>query len=224
MPENHLENTTNQESLFLNEHLMTLACVLVTLTSLVSMVLGIAQKDSFAVFEVLVRLVTAVAMYLSFRFYKWDVAKGLMGGVLFCLMYHEAHLVIDKLWGEQDFDIYLVSGIQGSLYLSAAGMTFLMTVIITINHFFINYASHGNPKDVIFNRIAIFFKLAVSVLLVASNGRLGLPSSVLWRNALQSLTDIFLILLLVTIESHFDFFNTIRRDLHILKREGRKHR
>ena len=222
MPEDHQETVQKQESIFLNEHLMALACAMVTLTSLVSMFFCFTQKDSFAVFEVLTKLVTALAMFLSFRFYKWDVAKGLMGGVLFCLMYQEAHLVIARLWGEQDFDTYLVAGVQGSLYLAAAGMAFLMTVIITINHFFINYASHGNPKDVIFNRIAILFKLAVYLLLFAANSRLGFPSAVLWRNAMQSLTDIFLLLLLVTLESHFDSFNIIRWDLLKLKREGRK--
>ena len=122
-------------------------------------------------------------MYLAFRFYKWDVAKGLTGGVLFCLMYQEAHLVLARLWSEQDFDTYLVAGVQGSLYLAAAGMAFLMTVIITVNHFFINYASRGNPKNVILNRIAVLFKLAVYLLLLAANSRLGFSAAVLWRNA-----------------------------------------
>ncbi len=64
------------------------------------------------------------------------VAKGLMGGVLFCLMYQEAHLALAVLWGEQNFDTYLMAGVFGSVYLAAAGMSFLMTVIITVNHFF----------------------------------------------------------------------------------------
>lgn len=120
-----------------------------------------------------------------------------MGGVLFCLMYQEAHLVLARLWGEQNFDSYLVAGVQGSIYLAAAGMTFLMTVIITVNHFFINYSTHGNPKNVILNRIAIAFKYAVYVLLLAENSRLGFAASILWRNALQYLHDGSVLLLLV---------------------------
>ncbi len=214
--------TSKNESVFLNERFMAATCVLVVVTSLVSLCLCLAEPDPFAVFELLIKLVTAVAMFLAFKYYKWDVAKGLMGGVLFCLMYQEAHLVLARLWSEQDFDVYLVAGVQGSLYLAASGMALLMTLIITINHFFINYSSHGNPKDVILNRIAILFKLAVYILLFAANSMLGLSHAMLWKNAVQYITDIALLLLLVSVESQFDSFNILRQELLNLKREGRK--
>lgn len=211
-----------RESIFLNEHFMAAACAVVVVTGLASLYFCFAEKDSFAVFELLTKLVTAASMYLAFRFFKWDVAKGLMGGVLFCLMYQEAHLVLARLWGEQDFDTYLVAGVQGSLYLAAAGMSFLMTVIITINHFFINYASHGNPKNVILNRMALGFKFAVYLLLLAANSQLGFPPALLWKNALQYFSDVALLLLLVSVESQFDSFNVLRQELLKDKRERRK--
>lgn len=211
-------------SIFLDERFMAAACAVVVLTSLISLFFCVKEKDSFAVFEVVTKLVTASAMFLAFKFFKWDVAKGLMGGVLFCLMYQEAHLVLNVLWGEQNFDAYLVVGVQGSLYLAAAGMAFLMTVIITINHFFINYASHGNPKNVILNRMAIIFKFAVYILLFASNSQLGFSPAILWRNAVQYLTDSVLLLLLVSVESQFDSFNVLRQELLKQKREGSKKR
>ena len=213
-----------RQSIFLDERFMAAACVVVVLTSLISLFFCVKEKDSFAVFEVVTKLVTASAMFLAFKFFKWDVAKGLMGGVLFCLMYQEAHLVLNVLWGEQNFDAYLVVGVQGSLYLAAAGMAFLMTVIITINHFFINYASHGNPKNVILNRMAIIFKFAVYILLFASNSQLGFSPAILWRNAVQYLTDSVLLLLLVSVESQFDSFNVLRQELLKQKREGSKKR
>ena len=207
------------ESIFLNERFMAAACAAVVITSLVSMFLCVREGDSFLVFEVLTKLVTAFAMYLAFKFFKWDVAKGLMGGVLFCLMYQEAHFVLNVLWAEENFDVYLVAGVQGSLYLAAAGMAFLMTVIITINHFFINYASHGNPKNVILNRMAILFKFIVYVLLFLSNSQLGFAPVLLWKNALQYLTDSAALLLLVCVESQFDSFNALRQELRRQKRE-----
>ncbi len=213
-----------RQSIFLDERFMAAACAVVVLTSLISLFFCVKEKDSFAVFEVVTKLVTASAMFLAFKFFKWDVAKGLMGGVLFCLMYQEAHLVLNVLWGEQNFDAYLVVGVQGSLYLAAAGMAFLMTVIITINHFFINYASHGNPKNVILNRMAIIFKFAVYILLFASNSQLGFSPAILWRNAVQYLTDSVLLLLLVSVESQFDSFNVLRQELLKQKREGSKKR
>lgn len=213
------EKKPGGESIFLNERFMAAACAAVVITSLVSMFLCVREGDSFLVFEVLTKLVTAFAMYLAFKFFKWDVAKGLMGGVLFCLMYQEAHFVLNVLWAEENFDVYLVAGVQGSLYLAAAGMAFLMTVIITINHFFINYASHGNPKNVILNRMAILFKFIVYVLLFLSNSQLSFAPVLLWKNALQYLTDSAALLLLVCVESQFDSFNALRQELRRQKRE-----
>lgn len=213
------EKKPSGESIFLNERFMAAACAAVVITSLVSMFLCVREGDSFLVFEVLTKLVTAFAMYLAFKFFKWDVAKGLMGGVLFCLMYQEAHFVLNVLWAEENFDVYLVAGVQGSLYLAAAGMAFLMTVIITINHFFINYASHGNPKNVILNRMAILFKFIVYVLLFLSNSQLSFAPVLLWKNALQYLTDSAALLLLVCVESQFDSFNALRQELRRQKRE-----
>ena len=219
MTDNRSLKKDKRESIFLNEHFMAALCAVVVVTGLVSLYFCVREGDSFAVFEVVTKLVTASAMYLAFNFFKWDVAKGLMGGVLFCLMYQEAYLVLVQLWGEQNFDTYLVAGVQGSLYLAAAGMAFLMTVIITINHFFINYSSHGNPKNVILNRMAIIFKFAVYILLLVSNAFLGFSHAILWRNALQYLTDSALLLLLVCVESQFDSFNAIRQELLRQKRE-----
>lgn len=222
MPDTVHPREKEKDSVFLNERFMAAACVFVVAASLASLFLSFVEKDLFSVFEIIIKLVTAVTMFLAFRYFKWDVAKGLMGGVLFCLMYQEAYLVLARLWGEQDFDVYLVTGVQGSLYLAASGISFLMTVIITINHFFINYASSGNPKDVILNRIALIFKLAVYILLFISNSRLGFPAAELWDNAIRWLADIASLLLVVAIESQFDSFKVLRQELLKLKREGGK--
>ena len=114
-----------------------------------------------------------------------------------------------------------MAGVQGSLYLAAAGMAFLMTVVITVNHFFISYSSRGNPKNVILGRIAVLVKLAVYLLLFACNSTLGFSPAVLWRNGVQYLTDFALLLLLASVEAQFDSFNVIRRELLQQKRERR---
>ena len=215
-----MEKEKKTESVFLSERFMTAACCFVVAAGLVMLYLCIRERDSLAVFETLTKLVTTVAMYLAFRFYKWDVAKGLMGGVLFCMMHQEANLLLARLWSEQNFDTYLVAGVQGSLYLASAGMTFLMTLIITINHFFINYASNGNPKDVILNRMAILFKFGVYILLFITNSQLGFAEATLWKNAMQYVCDIAILLLLVSVESQFDSFKILRKELLSQKRRG----
>ena len=174
------QNNTKEsklEKVFLNERFMAAVCIVMAAAGVASLVLCFREQDAFDIFALLVKLVTAVTMFLAFRSFKWDAAKGLMGGVLFCLMYQDAHLALAMLWSEQNFDAYLASGVQGSLFLAGAGMNLLMTVIITANHFFINYSTHGNPKNVILNRIALVFKLAVCILLIVTNSMLGFSSA-----------------------------------------------
>ena len=211
-----------RESLFLNEYVMAALCAIVVVVSLVSLAFFRVEGDSFELFVIVTEIVTAASMYLTFKSYKWDVTKGLMGGVLFGLMYEEAYLVLANLWAEEDFNVYLVVGVQGSLYLAAAGMAFLSTVIITINHFFINYSRHGSEKNVILNRIATLFKLAVYVLLLVTNSMLGLSPVMFWKNALQNLSDLALLLLFATIESQLDSFKSIVYELKELQKGGKK--
>ncbi len=222
MTETSINSPDGKESIFLNEHFMTAVCVFAVVSGMLFFVLSCIDKDSFARFEIVIKIFTAVAMYFAFRNYSWDVAKGLMGGLLFCLMYQEAYLVLARLWGEEDFDTYLVAGVQGSIYLAAAGMSFLMTIIITINHFLINYAKHGNPENVVFNRIAIVFKISVFVILLTANSMLDFYPVVLWKNAMQYMSDMAILLLIVTMEAQFDSFKILREELLAAKRKRRK--
>ena len=222
MTEKQGTNKERKESIFLNERFMAAMCITAAVMSLASMALSARGSEPLEVFENLTKVVTVVFIYLAFKYFKWDVAKGLVGGAFFCLMYQEANLVLGRLWGEQDFDVYLVAGVQGSIYLAASGMALLMTVIITINHFFISYSIRGNPKDVILNRIAVIFKLAVYILLLYANSRLGLSADLLWKNAARFLADIAMLLLLVSVEAQIDTFNALRQELLTKKRARRK--
>ena len=207
------------EKVFLSERFMATVCIMMATAGIVSLVFCFMEQDAFEIFALLIKLVTAVTMFFAFRSFKWDAAKGLMGGVLFCLMYQDAHLALGMLWSEQNFDAYLASGVQGSLFLAGAGMNLLMTVIITANHFFINYSTHGNPKNVILNRIALVFKLAVCILLIVTNSLLGFSSALRWTRSVQYLMDIALLVLVACLEAQFDSFNRLRLELKMLKQE-----
>ena len=219
MTEQNTAKGNKLEKAFLSERFMAAACIFMAAAGLVSLVFCFREQDAFEIFALLIKLVTAVAMFLAFRSFKWDAAKGLTGGVLFCLMYQDAHLALARLWSEQNFDAYLASGVQGSLFLAGAGMNLLMTVIITANHFFINYSTHGNPKNVILNRIALVFKLAVCILLIVTNSLLGFSSALRWTHSVQYLMDIALLMLVACLEAQFDSFNVLRQELKKLKQE-----
>ena len=209
------------EKVFLSERFMAAACIFMAAAGIVSLVFCAMEQDSFEIFALLIKLATAVTMFLAFRSLKWDAATGLMGGVLFCLMYQDAHLALARLWAEQSFDSYLASGVQGSLFLAGAGMNLLMTVIITANHFFINYSTHGNLKNVILNRIALVFKLAVCILLVVTSSMFGYSSALSRTHSVQYVMDIALLVLVACLEAQFDSFNALRQELKKLKREGK---
>ena len=216
------QNTMNGnrlEKVFLNERFMAAVCIMMAAAGVVSLVLCFREQDAYEIFALLAKLVTAVTMFFAFRSFKWDAAKGLMGGVLFCLMYQDAHLALARLWSEENFDAYLASGVQGSLFLAGAGMNLLMTVIITANHFFINYSAHGNPKNVILNRIALVFKLSVCILLFVTNSLLGFSSALRWTDSVQYLMDIALLVLVACLEAQFDSFNALRQELRQIKKE-----
>ena len=216
------QNTTKEnrlEKAFLNERFMAAVCMVMTAAGVVSFALSFQEQDAFEKFALLVKMVTAINMFLAFRSFKWDAAKGLMGGVLFCLMYQDAYLALAELWSEQNFDAYLASGVQGSLFLAGAGMNLLMTVVITANHFFINYSTHGNPKNVILNRIALVFKLAVCILLIVTNSLLGFSSALRRAHSVQYLMDIALLVLVACLEAQFDSFNALRQELKKLKQQ-----
>jgi len=219
MPDQNTANEKRLEKAFLSERFMAAVCIIMAAAGAASLVFCFMEQDAFEIFALLVKLVTAVNMFLAFRSFKWDAAKGLMGGVLFCLMHQDAHLALAGLWSEQNFDAYLASGVQGSLFLAGAGMNLMMTVIITANHFFINYSTRGNPKNVILNRIALVFKLAVCILLMVTNSMLGFSSILRWTHSVQYLMDIALLVLVACLEAQFDSFNALRRELKQMKRE-----
>ena len=77
MPESRNEMSKKRESIFLNERFMGAVCAAMLLTGLVSLYFQIREGDSFFVFEGVTKLVTATAMFLAFKYFKWDVAKGL---------------------------------------------------------------------------------------------------------------------------------------------------
>ena len=222
MEEKSMTRENKLEKIFLSERTMAVVCILMVITGLASLVFCIMENDSFETFALLIKLTTAFTMYMAFRSFKWDAAKGLLGGVLFCLMYQDAHLTLSRLWSEQNFDAYLAAGVQGSLFLAGAGMNLLMTIIITANHFFINYSTHGNPKNVILNRIALVFKFGVCILLMATNSLLGFSSALRWTHSVQYLMDIVLLVLVACLEAQFDSFNALREELRKQKEELKK--
>ena len=97
-----------------------------------------------------------------------------------------------------------------------------MTLIITVNHFIVNYTLKSNQKNVILNRIAIIFKFAAYIILLSANSRLGLSTSLMLKNLLEHLTDIAILLLVIMIETQFESFKILRQEILAAKRKGVK--
>ena len=206
----------NLEEKFLDERVMRIIAIISALCGLVSLVLLVASDgiEMLPMFEMLVKIVITLFTLWAFSRFHWNMMQGLMGGLLFALFYQESFLVLGKLWGEtSDFDTYLIMGVQGSLYLSAQSMSFLMTFIIIVNHFIIDYSRRGNYGNVIFNQITIIFKILLYIFLIGINMFLNQPLFVQLQSVFEHISDLCIVILVICIETQLDNFKIIRQEL-----------
>ena len=206
----------NLEKKFLDEIVMRNIAVISALCGLISLVLLVVSKgvELLPAFEMLVKIVITLFTLWAFSRFHWNMMQGLMGGLLFALFYQESFLVLGKLWGEtSDFDTYLIMGVQGSLYLSAQSMSFLMTFIIIVNHFIINYSRRGNYGNVIFNQITIIFKILLYIFLIGINMFLKQSLFMQLQSVFEYISDLCIIILVICIETQLDNFKNIRQEL-----------
>lgn len=206
----------NLEEKFLDERVMRNTAIISALCGFVSLVLLIVSDglELLPTFEMLVKIVITLFTLWAFSKFHWDMMQGLMGGLLFALLYQESFLVLGRLWGEtSDFDTYLIMGVQGSLYLSAQSMNFLMTIIIIVNHFIIDYSRIGNYGNVIFNQITIIFKILLYIFLIGINVFLNQPLLTQVKSGFEYVSDLCIVILVICIETQLDNFKAIRQEL-----------
>lgn len=206
----------NIEKSFLSENQMrnaSLAAVVCTVASMVFLAMS-HEMTLLDVFEKMVKVIITIFTLWSFSRFHWDMMKGMMGSLLFALLYQESFLVLGRLWGEtSDFDTFLIMGVQGSLYLAAQSMSFLMTIIITMNHFIIGYSRVGNFGNVIFNQITIVFKIVLYISLIIINCFLNLPTFSQISYGFEYVGDLCIVIMLICIETQLDSFKSIKQDL-----------
>lgn len=215
----------NIEALFLNERLLKIISIISVLCGIASLIcLGFSHEvELLVVFEKTIKILVTILTLWAFTKYHWDAMQGMIGGVLFALLYQEAFLVLGKLWGEtSDFDTFLIMGVQGSLYLAAQSMSFLMTVIIVVNHFVINYSRFGNLGNVIFNQISIVFKILLYIFLMIINVFLKQKMVVQMASGLEYVSDLCIVIMIICIETQLDNFKTLKQELLKAKKEGKK--
>lgn len=75
MPNEINAKENKEESLFLNERLMSVLTGFIAATGLVSLVFFRDGLDSFVFFALLAKLVTSIAMYFTFRSYNPELCK-----------------------------------------------------------------------------------------------------------------------------------------------------
>lgn len=204
------------EEKFLDERVMRNIAIISAICGLISLVLLFVSDGLILLlsFEKIVKIVITLFTLWAFSRFHWDMMQGLIGGLLFALLYQESFLVLGRLWGEtSDFDTYLIMGVQGSLYLSAQSMSFLMTIIIIVNHFIINYSRLGNYGNVIFNQITIIFKIFLYVFIIGINMFLSQPLLIQFQSVFEYISDLCIIILVICIETQIDNFRTIKQEL-----------
>lgn len=225
MSKTSISNNSNIEKAFLNEKLMRNVSIVSVIAGIISLCLMIISHEitPLLLFEKIVKILITILTLWWFTKFHWDAVKGMMGGLLFALLYQESFLVLGRLWGEtSDFDAYLIMGVQGSLFLAAMSMNFLMTVIITINHFIIDYSRIGNYGNVIFNQMSIVFKILLYICLMIINLFLETSLSIQISSGFDYVSDLCIVIMIICIETQLDSFKRIREELIQSKREMQK--
>lgn len=207
---------------FLSERLMRNASILSVIFGIATLVVMFVNHalTLLSAFEIIAKLLLTILTLWSFSKFRWDVTKGMIGSLLFALLYQESFLVLGQLWGStKDFDTYLIMGVQGSLYLAAQSMSFMMTIIIIVNHFIIGYSNVGNWGNVVLNQLSIIFKIILYVSLLVINGFMDLPIHRQLAAGFEYAADLAIIIMFICVESQFDSFNAIRHELLMEKRQ-----
>lgn len=209
--------------LFINERTMTAVSVTSALCGILSMILMMAfhTLSLMSLFEGSVKLlVTLLALWSFFR-YHWDMMKGLLGSLLFSILYEEANVVLGHLWGATaDFDTYLIMGVEGSLFLAAQTMSLMMTIVITANHYIIAYSLNRNERNLVFNKLSILFKITLYISLILINFFLDLPLYTQINEGLKYSADLCMVIILVCIETQLDSFEKVKQDVKQAKKQG----
>ena len=112
MSKTSISNNSNIEKAFLNEKLMRNVSIVSVIAGIISLCLMIISHEitPLLLFEKLVKILITILTLWWFTKFHWDAVKGMMGGLLFALLYQESFLVLGRLWGEtSDFDAYLIS-------------------------------------------------------------------------------------------------------------------
>jgi len=211
---------TNIKNMFLNEKLMRNVSLLSVIFGFISLTVMFVfhELTLLKAFEIIIKQLLTLLTLWTFTRLRWDVTKGLMGSLLFALLYQESFLVLGNLWdGTSDFDLYLTMGVQGSLYLAAQSMSFMMTFIIIINHFVIGYSNIDNWKNVVLNQLTIVFKIILYISLLIINGFLSLSMCQQLSDGFQYAEDLCIIIMLICVEIQLNNFNSIMHELRMEK-------
>ena len=215
----------SKQNIFLNEKIMQGASAVTVLGGTISLIILFMVKDItlLFLFEGIIKIGITLALYWAFSHYQWDFMRGMMGGLLFALMYEEGFNVLGNLWsGKNVATQYLIMGVQGSLYVAAESMSFLMTIIIILNHFVMNYGHKNNWKNVAFNQISILYKIFLYIALAVINIFLELPRYVQITAVIGYVVDVAIIVTVICIESQLEDLKILRQELLKEKKEAER--
>lgn len=121
--------------------------------------------DMFTMFEIVLRTMLIVGLYRAYRHENMYIMSGIVGGLLFCILYREANHVLGGLL-TLSVDKFIMMGYKGSLYLCISMTILFLECVMVYNHFSISlYHINGITKLAV-NEIStclLFIMLAVQI-------------------------------------------------------------
>lgn len=124
--------------------------------------------DMFTMFEIIIRSLLLVSLFRAHKSDNVFLMSGIAAGLLFCILYREANLVLGNLMTLSVHE-FIMMGFKGSLYLCISMSILFLECIMVYNHFSINVTHINGMTKLMVNQISAFMLFVMLIVQVLSN-------------------------------------------------------
>lgn len=122
----------------------------------------------YTIFEILVRSLLIMGLYRAYKKQNIFIMSGLVAGLLFCILYREANLVLGDLLSFS-VDKYIMMGFKGSLYLCISMSILFLECIMVYNHFSVSVRHINGITKLVVNELATLMLFIMLIVQIFSN-------------------------------------------------------
>lgn len=144
--------------------------------------------DTFMLFENIIRILLLIGLYRSHKAENIFLMNGLASGLLFCILYREANLVLGHLM-TLSVHQFIMMGYKGSLYLCISMSILFLECIMVYNHFSINVQHINGVTKMKVNQVSTIMLFIMLIVQILSNIFLELNALTIIYYIISTITE-----------------------------------